>query len=128
MFPFPPSRKFNVQCITPSSIFACVATLCILSITYSSSPFLATRKPSGLFNNSCANAWIVLIHCVFNTPPLNTSLTQTNCKFVYHSNFDSTHISHQNKYSLLHLYSNYFHCHRDKYHPTYQYEIYQNVL
>ena len=59
--PLPPSRKFNVQCVAESSIFACVGTLCVLLITYSSSPSVAVIKPSGLFNSSLANAWLVLI-------------------------------------------------------------------
>lgn len=61
IIPTPPLRKFSVQCVTLSSIFACVATLCVLLITYSSSPSVAVIKPSGLLNNSLANAWLVLI-------------------------------------------------------------------
>ena len=48
--------KFNVQCVTESSIFACVATLCVLLIIYSSSPSVAVIKPSDLLNSSLANA------------------------------------------------------------------------
>lgn len=61
IFPLPPSRKFNVQCITESSIFACVATLCVLLIIYSSPSSVAVINPSGLLNSSLANVRLVLI-------------------------------------------------------------------
>lgn len=56
--------RFNLQCITVSSRFACVKTRCKLCIIYSSSPFDATIKPSGLLNSSLANIWVVVIQFV----------------------------------------------------------------
>jgi len=42
-------------------MFAWVEILRMLLNTYSFSPSVVVIKPSGLFNNSLANAWLVLI-------------------------------------------------------------------
>ena len=68
IFPLPPSLKFNVQCITESSILACVFTRQISLITYSLSSYITVIKPSGLLNNSLANVCVVAIQFVIYSP------------------------------------------------------------